>query len=152
MAGSTVRADGGAVVPAVVAVLLGLATVVVLWRLYRSGTRGAPLALMGIGAAAAVVGAALVVADPFGTAGAMTVLAVVGGPAVYLVGNLLAVRADTGRVSRSRIGALAGLAVAALIGVVLPALVLAALAFAVLLLLALGAAGWFKPPSINVRD
>ncbi|MEU5871715.1 hypothetical protein AB0A73_09165 [Glycomyces sp. NPDC047369] len=152
MAGSTVQAESGTAVPVVAALLVGLATVVVLWRLYRTGTRGAPLALMGVGAVATVVGAALVVADPFGTAGAATVLAVVGGPAVYLVGNLLAVRAETGRVSRSRTGAVVGLVIVALIGFVLPALVLAALAFAVLLLLALGAAGWFKPPSLDVRN
>ncbi|MEU6246525.1 hypothetical protein [Glycomyces sp. NPDC047010] len=136
----------------VVGVAVGLATVVVLWRLYRTGTRGAALGLMGVGAVATVVGAALVVAEPFGSAGALTVLAVVGGPVVYLVGNLIAVRDETGRISRSRIAAMVGLVVVALIGLVLPALVLAALAFAILLLLALGASGWFKPPSFSVED
>nr|BFF22419.1 hypothetical protein GCM10025732_03840 [Glycomyces mayteni] len=152
VAGSTLRVGGGVVVGVVVGVAVGLATVVVLWRLYRSGTRGGALGLMGVGAVATVVGAALVVAEPFGSGGAATVITVVGGPVVFLVGNSIAVRAETGRVSRSRIAAIIGLAVVALIGSVLPALVLAALAFAILLLLALGASGWFKPPSMSVED
>ncbi|SDD48629.1 low temperature requirement protein A [Glycomyces harbinensis] len=146
----------------VAAAFIGLATVVALWRLYSAAratarehdTRasGGPYALMVAGAVAAAIGAVLAAARPWDAAGAAAIATVLGGPALFLVGDLVFNRAVTGRVPASRVAALAALAVIALIGFVLPVLVLAALAFAVLLLLSLSAAGWFRLPSLNVQD
>lgn len=148
----------------VIAAVLGLATIAVLWRLYLDVRHGdaaqdrvAPSrstfalthALMVAGAVIAAVGVALVLADPWETAGAAAIATVLGGPAVYLVGNLACRHALTGRVPASRVIAIAALGLFALIGFALPALVLAALAFAVLLLLSLAASGWFRLPSMN---
>jgi len=108
--------------------------------------------LMIAGAVVVACGALLVLARPGGTADAATVAAVLGGPAIFLVGDLVFHRAVTGRVPVSRLIALGCLAVLACIGFALPALVLAALALAVLLLLSLAASGWFRLPSFSVRD
>ncbi|MDN3241216.1 low temperature requirement protein A [Glycomyces tritici] len=152
----------------VAAVVLGLATLVVVWRLYLGARPGdderaaAPEdfrrasafahALM-VGAAVLIgVGALLVLADPWGTADTTAIATVLGGPAVYLVGELVLTRADSGRIAASRIAALCCLAVLALIAFALPALVLAALALAVVLLLSLAASGWFRLPSMDVDE
>lgn len=163
MAAGAIAASGasaGFTLPAVCAAAIGIATVAVLWRLYLLATQsetgnstgGVAKALMVAGAAIAAVGCVLVFADPFATAGAAALATVLGGPAVSLVGDIAAGRAATGKTPASRAVAIAALAIVALIGFVLPALVLAALAFAVLLLLALAASGWFRFPSLSVRD
>jgi low temperature requirement protein LtrA len=146
----------------VAAAALGIATIAVLWRLSRDRRRGRgehaaetprpALVLTAAGAVVAALGAALVLADPWDTADAVTIGTVLGGPAIALVGDLVAERATSGRIVASRIIALACLAVLALIAFALPALVLAALAFAALLLLALAAAGWFRLPAMDVDD
>jgi low temperature requirement protein LtrA len=151
-------------VATVIAAVLGLATMAVLWRLYFDARLGNAAqdrvalsrstyaythALMLAGSVIVAVGMALVLADPWDTADAAAIATVLGGPAVYLVGNLAFKRALTGRVPVSRVIALVVLAVFALIGLALPVLVLAALAFAVLLLLSLAASGWFRLPSMN---
>jgi low temperature requirement protein LtrA len=107
-------------------------------------------ALMVAGAVIVAVGVALVLDHPWDTANAAALGTVVGGPAVYLVGNLMFNRARNGRLPVSRLAALGLLGVCALIGFALPLLVLAALALAVLLLLPLAASGWFRPPSLNI--
>jgi low temperature requirement protein LtrA len=154
-------------VATVIAAVLGLATIVVLWRLYLDARRGDAAqgrialsrstyaythALMVAGAVIVAVGTALVLADPWETADAAAIATVLGGPAVYLVGNLAFKSALTGRVPVSRVIALVALVVFALIGFALPVLVLAALAFAVLLLLSLAASGWFRLPSMNTGE
>ncbi|GAA1689166.1 hypothetical protein GCM10009830_40940 [Glycomyces endophyticus] len=151
--------------PAVAAAALGIATVAVLWRLYLRapqpdtngaavGTAGYPIgrALTVAGAALAAIGCVLVLLDPLATAEPAVTATVAGGPALALAGDLVRRRAATGRTPFSRVAAIGALAVVALIGFALPALVLAALAFAVPLLLALGASGWFRLPSLSVRD
>jgi low temperature requirement protein LtrA len=155
------------------AAVLGFTTIVVLWQLYFATPHGNveheriaveratevsrsayayAHALMVAGAVVIAVGVELVLAHPWDTADAAAIATVIGGPAIYLVGNLVFNRAISGRIAASRIAALGGLAVVALIGFALPVLVLAALAFAVLLLLALGASGWFRLPSMKVVD
>jgi low temperature requirement protein LtrA len=152
---------------------LGLATIAVLAKLYSDARsahaeyvesggepateapRGAfsfAYTLMAVGAVVVAAGVMLVLTDPWEAASATTIAAVLGGPAIFLVGDLRLNRAVSGRIAASRILALAGLAVLALIGFALPALVLAALAFAVLLLLLLAASGWFRLPSMSVND
>ncbi|MEV3935295.1 low temperature requirement protein A [Glycomyces sp. NPDC049804] len=116
------------------------------------GTAAVAYALMAAGAAVAAAGVALVLRDAWETAGAATVAAVLGGPAVFLVGDSALNRAVGGGIAASRIAALVSLAVLALIGFALPALVLAALAFAVMLVLLLAASGWFRLPSASVDD
>ncbi|SDL33955.1 low temperature requirement A protein (LtrA) [Glycomyces sambucus] len=167
--------------PGVAAAALGIATVAVLWRLYlraaqadtaRDGTAldgttsdsTAPGGTVGTtgdrtgraltvaGAALAAIGGVLVLLDPLGTAGPAVIGTVAGGPALALAGDLVRRRSATGRTPFSRVAAIVALAVTALIGYALPPLVLAALAFAVTLLLALGASGWFRLPSLSVRD
>ncbi|GAA2268671.1 hypothetical protein GCM10009853_022520 [Glycomyces scopariae] len=157
--------------PGVAAAALGIATVAVLWRLYlraaqaetaRDGTTldstadttgdRTGRALTVAGAALAAIGGVLVLLDPLGTAGPAVIGTVAGGPALALAGDLVRRRAATGRTPFSRVAAIFALAVTALIGYALPPLVLAALAFAVTLLLALGASGWFRLPSLSVRD
>lgn len=153
-------------------VVLGLATVAVLLKLYFDARAAyaagqGPIAgksavaaprfpfastLMVIGVVVVAAGVVLVLIEPWETAGAMTAVAVLGGPAVFLIGDLALRRAATGRIAASRILALACLAVLALIAFALPALVLAALVLAVLLLLLLAASGWFRPPSLRVDD
>lgn len=153
-------------------VVLGLSTVAVLLKLYfdaraayaagqgptagESGVaaRRFPFAstLMVIGVVVVAAGVVLVLIEPWETTGAMTAVAVLGGPAVFLVGDLALRRAATGRIAASRLLALACLAVLALIAFALPALVLAVLVLAVLLLLLLAASGWFRPPSLRVDD
>ncbi|MEU5155440.1 low temperature requirement protein A [Glycomyces sp. NPDC021274] len=108
--------------------------------------------LMATGAVVFAVGAVLVLLHPWGAADAAVIAAVLGGPALYVVGDLVHRRTSTGRVAVSRVLALGCLGVFALIALALPALVLAALVLAVLLLLALGASGWFRPPSVNVDE
>jgi low temperature requirement protein LtrA len=151
-------------VATVIAAVIGLGAMVILWRLYfevRLGdaaqdrvdlsrsTYAYTHALMVAGAVIVAVGIALVLADPWETADAAAIATVLGGPAVFLVGNLAFKRALTGRVPVSRVIAIVVLGLFALIGFALPALVLAALAFAVLLLLSLAASGWFRLPSVN---
>ncbi|MDA1362017.1 low temperature requirement protein A [Glycomyces luteolus] len=157
----------------VAAAVLGFATIVVLWRLYFDARLGNAEhervaveaatevsrsayayahALMVAGAVVVAVGVELVLAHPWDTADAATIATVLGGPAIYLVGNLVFNRAISGRIAASRLVALACSAFLALIAFVLPVLVLAALALAVLLLLALGASGWFRLPSMNVVE
>ncbi|MFG3341589.1 low temperature requirement protein A [Glycomyces sp. NPDC048151] len=143
---------------------IGLATVAVLCKLYfdvravqadddkAHGGHPLALALMATGGLTVIAGVALVLTDPWGNADAATIAAVLGGPALFLLGDLAARRAASGRVAVSRILALASLAVIALIAFALPALVLAALALAVLLLLLLAASGWFRLPSMSVND
>ncbi|MFC3493417.1 low temperature requirement protein A [Glycomyces rhizosphaerae] len=156
---------------AVAAAVLGFATIVVLWRLYFDARLGNAEhervaveaatevsrsayayahALMVAGAVVIAVGVDLVLARPWDTADAATIATVLGGPAIYLVGNLVFNRAISGRIAVSRIVALGCLVVLALIAFALPVLVLAALALAVLLLLSLAASGWFTLPSMNV--
>jgi low temperature requirement protein LtrA len=135
---------GGAVV--------GIATLAVLFKLYPRRGPSSARVLMAAGVVVVVLGAVLVVLDPWDTAGAGTAAAVLGGPSVFLVGELIARRALTGRVAASRVVALGCLVVVALIAFALPALVLAALALAVLLLLLLAASGWFRLPSMNVDE
>jgi low temperature requirement protein LtrA len=152
----------------VTGLVLGFATMVIVWRLYLAartadaerGT-GAQVSrrdyafariLMAAGAVLIAIGAVLVLAHPWDTADTATVATVLGGPAAYLLGDLVLTRAATGRIAASRIAALACLAVLALIAFALPALVLAALVLAVLLLLSLAASGWFRLPSMNVED
>jgi low temperature requirement protein LtrA len=152
---------------------LGLATIAVLVKLYldaraahaehvesagepgAEGPRGAfsfAYTLMAVGVVVVAAGIMLVLTDPWEAASATTIAAVLGGPAIFLVGDLAFNRAVSGRIAASRIVALGGLAVLALIGFALPALMLAALAFAVLLLLLLAASGWFRLPSLSVDD
>jgi low temperature requirement protein LtrA len=153
-------------------IALGLATIAVLLKLYFdaraahaageraiAGESGAEVSrssfastLMVTGVVVVAVGVVLVLIEPWETASATTIAAVLGGPAVFLVGDLALRRAVTGRIAASRIVALVCLAVLALIGFALPALVLAALAFALLLLLLLAASGWFRLPSLSVDD
>lgn len=155
----------------VTAAVLGFATIVVLWRLYFDARLGNgehetveveratkvsrsayayAHAFMVAGAVVIAVGVELVLAHPWDTADLATVLVVAGGPAVYLVGNLVFNRAVCGTVPASRPVAIGALVVVGLIGTALPVLVLAALAFAVLLALSLAASGWFRLPSTSV--
>lgn len=148
--------------------VLGFATIVIVWRLYL-GARAADAqrgtgtqvprrdrvfarVLMAAGTILIAAGAVLVLAHPWDTADSAAVATVLGGPAAYLLGDLVLTRAATGRIAASRIAALACLAVLALIAFALPVLVLSALVLAVLLLLALAASGWFRLPSMNVDE
>jgi low temperature requirement protein LtrA len=153
---------------------LGLATIAVLLKFYfdaraahaagNGAIAGEPAveaprgpfsfaySLMVIGLIVVAAGVVLVLTDPWESASASTIAAVLGGPAIFLVGDLALNRAVSGRIAASRIVALGCLAVLALIGFALPALVLAALVFAVLLLLLLAASGWFRLPSMSVND
>ncbi|MDA1384166.1 MULTISPECIES: low temperature requirement protein A [Glycomyces] len=152
-------------------IALGLATIAVLLKLYFDAraahaagegaiageSRVVPLSsfaytLMVTGVVVVAAGVVLVLIEPWETASATTIAAVLGGPAIFLVGDVALRRAVTGRIAASRIVALVCLAVLALIGFALPALVLAALAFALLLLLLLAASGWFRLPSLSVDD
>lgn len=153
--------------------VLGVATIAVLYQLYSAArvvraeharvagelavedSRGAFLlarTLTAAGVVAAALGAALVLVDPWETAGAAVIATVLGGPALFLIGDLVTRHAASGRIAGSRLVALGCLAVLALIAFALPALILAALAFAVLLLLSLAASGWFRLPSMSVND
>ncbi len=156
----------------IVAAVLGFATIVALWSLYFDARLGNvehervevesatqvsrsaytyAHALMVAGAVVIAVGVELVLAHPWHTADAATIATVLGGPAVYLVGNLMFNRAISGRLAVSRLIALGCLAVLALIGFALPVLVLAALALAVLMLLSLAGSGWFRLPTASVE-
>lgn len=116
------------------------------------GALAVAYALMAAGALVVAAGVAFVLRDPWETASAITIAAVLGGPAIFLVGDSVLCRAARAGMAASRIMALVSLAVLALIGFALPALVLAALAFAVLLVLLLAASGWFRLPSASVDD
>jgi low temperature requirement protein LtrA len=157
----------------VAAAVLGFVTIVVLWQLYFATPHGNiehervdieeatevsrdayayAHAFMVAGAVIVAVGVQLVLDHPWDTANAAALSTIVGGPAVYLVGNLMFNRALNGRLPVSRLVALGLLGVCAAIGFVLPILVLAALALAVLLLLPLSSSGWFRLPSLNFRE
>jgi low temperature requirement protein LtrA len=73
----------------------------------------------------AAVGYELVITHPTGHVGAATVAATLGGPALFLAGHALFKRAVFGRVSISRLAALAVLVALAPVGTTLPPLLLA---------------------------
>ncbi|WP_240930530.1 low temperature requirement protein A [Isoptericola sp. BMS4] len=139
--------------PVVLAALVGFATIVLLWRLYfdhrygnqeheladdadpTAAARGAYAyahALMVGGAILVAVGIETVVHHPGEHTDAMAAAAIAGGPALYLVGNLLFQRALWGRTPRSRVAGLAALAVVAAVAPLLPLIATAALVLAVL--------------------
>lgn len=141
----------------VVAAVAGFATIVLLWWLYfsyRLGNvaderrddvdattmaRGAfayAHAFMVAGAIVIAVGIEQVTVHPVHHASWAMAGTVLGGPALYLVGNIIFNRARWGAVPRSRLVALAALAVLAPFATLLPALALSVAAMAVLAVLA----------------
>lgn len=84
------------------------------------------------------VGDELVINHPAGHSGLPTVLTVLGGPALFLIGHALFKRVVFGRQPRSRLVAVAALALLAPVGLVAPPLLLGILATSVLLTLS----GW----------
>lgn len=142
----------------ILAALIGFAVLVMLWWLYFSTRHGnaeheSPQteeaaamartayayahALMVAGAIVWAVAIELVVAHPHEAADWTLILVLTGGPGLYLLGNLGFVLARAGRVSRSRLLALAGLAVAVPAGLQLSATGAASLVGLVLLILLL---------------
>ncbi|MFK3983210.1 low temperature requirement protein A [Micromonospora sp. NPDC050397] len=73
------------------------------------------------------VGDDLVIADPVGHSGAVTIATVLGGPALFLAGHVLFKHAVFGGVSVPRLVAIAALAALAPVGLVVPPLALATL-------------------------
>lgn len=149
----------------IAAAIVGFATIVLLWWLYfsyRTGNaehhdadrsaatelaRGAHAyahAVMVGGAIVVAVGIELVVAHPDSSTSAAVAWTVVGGPAIYLLGNLAFNVARYGRIPWSRPIALLALAVLLACATHLHALVFAALTMAILLILAV-ATGELRP-------
>lgn len=143
--------------PVVAAAVVGFATIVLLWWLYfsyRLGNveerlpegvdpttmaRGAfayAHAFMVAGAIVIAVGIEQVTVHPVHHATWTMAGTVLGGPALYLVGNIIFNRARWGVVPRSRLVALVALAVLAPFASMLPALALSITAMAVLAILA----------------
>ncbi len=143
--------------PAVTAAtVVGFSTILLLWWLYFSYRLGnaeheeAPTveatrqargayayahALMVGGAIVVAVGIELVLAHPGDRAGWATAAVILGGPAIYLIGNIIFNMSRYGRTARSRMVALAALAVLLPIAPRLPALVVGILVLAVLAVL-----------------
>ncbi|THV40094.1 low temperature requirement protein A [Glycomyces buryatensis] len=160
--------------PAIVtAGVIGFASIVSLWWLYFDAGRGNDEherieveraahasrggyayahALMVAGAVLSAVGVELVLAHPEETAHLDVTATVLGGPVVYLVGNLMYNRFVTGNMPVSRFVALGALVVIALISTFLPVLLLAGLVLAVLLVLAFAESGWFRLPRLSVQE
>ncbi|WP_050806585.1 low temperature requirement protein A [Nesterenkonia sp. F] len=145
----------------VLAALIGFAALVMLWWLYFSTRHGnsehetpqteeaAAMAraayayahaLMVGGAIVCAVAIELVVAHPHDPADWTVVTVLTAGPGLYLLGNLIFVRARTGRLSRSRLIALLVLAASVPLGLQLTTTGAAAVVALVLLVLLLATA------------
>lgn len=156
----------------VAAAVIGFATMVLLWWLYfsyRLGnvtgtlTRDVDATTMARGAYAyahaVMVGGAIVIAvgieevtvHPLHHVTWPVAGVVLGGPALYLVGNIVFNRARSGVVPRSRLVALAALAVVVPFAPLLPALALSAVAMLVLLVLAAATGELRARPDRQVR-
>jgi low temperature requirement protein LtrA len=143
--------------PVIVAAVVGFASIVLLWWLYFSYRHGNPEhelgedveptkmargayayahALMVGGAIVIAVGIEQVTVHPLDAATWAMAGAVLGGPALFLVGNVIYNRARSGVVPRSRLLALAALAPLLAIAPLLPALALSVAAMLVLGVLA----------------
>ncbi len=96
------------------------------------------------GVVVTAVGDELTLAHPYGEMHLSTAAVLLGGPGLYLLGDLLFRRATTGRLPRAHIGGLLALAVLAPIGMTMTPLVLSALVSAVLVMVAASETIWVR--------
>ncbi len=96
------------------------------------------------GVVVTAVGDELTLAHPYGEMHLSTAAVLLGGPGLYLLGDLLFRRATTGRLPRAHIGGLLALAVLAPIGMSMTPLVLSALVSAVLVVVAASETIWVR--------